>query len=109
MKKPPHDYPRPLQVSLVWPIIFLLGCLFLVIFPVIQAPMDTAIGIGIMLSGLPVYFIFVQLRGKIPFIDKIMGKLKDVLSKTSNCSFLDNATIFAQKLLLVLPSDKKGN
>ncbi|KAI6177348.1 hypothetical protein M3Y97_00897300 [Aphelenchoides bicaudatus] len=89
--KPPSEHHRPLQVSLVWPIIFLLGCLFLVIFPVIQAPMDTAIGIGIMLTGIPVYFVFVQLRGKIAFIDKIM----------------DDVTIFAQKLLLVLPSDKK--
>ncbi|KAI6229397.1 hypothetical protein M3Y95_00526800 [Aphelenchoides besseyi] len=91
VSKPPRDYPRPLQVSLVWPIIFLLGCLFLVIFPVIQAPMDTAIGIGIMLTGLPVYFLFIQLRGKIGFIDHLM----------------DDVTIFAQKLLLVVPSEKK--
>ncbi|KAI6202494.1 hypothetical protein M3Y96_00954900 [Aphelenchoides besseyi] len=91
VSKPPRDYPRPLQVSLVWPIIFLLGCLFLVIFPVIQAPMDTAIGIGIMLTGLPVYFLFIQLRGKISFIDHLM----------------DDVTIFAQKLLLVVPSEKK--
>ncbi|KAI6239164.1 hypothetical protein M3Y99_00620600 [Aphelenchoides fujianensis] len=91
VKKPPRDYPRPLQVSLVWPVIFLLGCLFLVIFPVVQAPMDTAIGIGIMLTGLPVYVVFVQLREKIAFIDRIM----------------DDATIFAQKLLLVVPTDKK--
>jgi hypothetical protein len=73
VKKPPRDYPRPLQVHLIWPIVFLAGCLFLIIFPVIQAPMDTAVGIGIFLTGLPVYFIFVQYRGKVAFIDKIMG------------------------------------
>uniref|UniRef100_A0A1I7SFK9 Large neutral amino acids transporter small subunit 2 n=1 Tax=Bursaphelenchus xylophilus TaxID=6326 RepID=A0A1I7SFK9_BURXY len=89
--KPPKDYPRPLQVGLAWPIIFLLGCVFLIVFPIIQAPMDTAIGIGIMLTGLPVYLIFVQYRRKVPFIDNIM----------------DEATVFAQKLLLVVPTEKK--
>lgn len=91
VKQPPRDYPRPLQVSLVFPIIFLVGCVFLVVFPVIQAPMDTAIGISIMLTGLPVYFLFVQLQGKIKIVDRVM----------------DDVTLFAQKLLLVLPSEKK--
>ncbi|CAD5216601.1 unnamed protein product [Bursaphelenchus okinawaensis] len=89
--KPPKDYPRPLQVGLVWPIIFLLGCVFLIVFPIIQAPMDTAIGIGIMLTGVPVYFIFVLYRRKVPFIDRVM----------------DDATVFAQKLFLVVPTEKK--
>ncbi|KAH7719123.1 amino acid permease [Aphelenchoides avenae] len=51
VKQPPSTHPRPLQVNLAFPIIFLLGCAFLVIFPVIQAPLDTAIGIGIMLTN----------------------------------------------------------
>ncbi|KAI6170455.1 Large neutral amino acids transporter small subunit 2 [Aphelenchoides fujianensis] len=40
--------PRPLQVSLVWPVIFLLGCLFL-------STVGMATGIGGTRPGLPVY------------------------------------------------------
>jgi L-type amino acid transporter 8 len=93
VKKPPSKFERPLKVNLIFPIIFLLGCAFLVIFPVIQAPLDTAIGIGIMLTGIPVYFVFVRLQDKIPFLGHLM----------------DEATLFTQKLLLVIPTDKKEN
>ncbi|KAI1725709.1 amino acid permease domain-containing protein [Ditylenchus destructor] len=89
-KQPPSEYPRPLQVHLAFPIIFLIGCAFLVIFPVIQAPMDTAIGIGIMLTGLPVYFLFINLKGKLRIVDHIM----------------DDVTLFSQKLMLVVPEKK---
>uniref|UniRef100_A0A915ERL8 Uncharacterized protein n=1 Tax=Ditylenchus dipsaci TaxID=166011 RepID=A0A915ERL8_9BILA len=91
VKQPPRDYPRPLQVNLFFPIVFLIGCIFLVVFPIYQAPMDTAIGIGIMMTGLPAYFLFVFLQGKIRIVDVIM----------------DEVTLFAQKLLLVLPVEKK--
>ena len=89
--RPPRDHPRPLQVNLIFPIIFLLGCLFLVVFPIIQAPLDTAIGISIMLTGLPVYYLCIKLQGKIKFVDAIM----------------DHVTLFTQKLLLVLPVSEK--
>ncbi|VDK47421.1 unnamed protein product [Anisakis simplex] len=41
VKQPPKDYPRPLQVNLFWPFLFLAGCVFLVVFPIYQAPVDT--------------------------------------------------------------------
>ncbi|VDM39207.1 unnamed protein product [Toxocara canis] len=77
IKQPPKDYPRPLQVNLFWPILFLAGCIFLVVFPIYQAPVDTAIGIGIMLSGVPVYFLFVYWAGKIACFDRFMGKVSN--------------------------------
>ncbi|KAL3071010.1 hypothetical protein niasHS_016208 [Heterodera schachtii] len=93
VSKPPRDYPRPLQVNMVFPVIFLIGCIFLVVFPMYQAPLDTAIGIGIMLSGLPVYFLFIEWRDKIPHINSMM----------------DSFTLFMQKLLLVVPGEKKDS
>jgi hypothetical protein len=33
ISKPPRDYPRPLKVNMIFPVIFLAGCMFLVIFP----------------------------------------------------------------------------
>lgn len=79
VKQPPSKYARPLKVNLAFPILFLIGCVFLVVMPIIQAPVDTAIGIGIMLSGLPVYFLCVYWQGKLKCIDNFMGKLWSVL------------------------------
>uniref|UniRef100_A0A183BUU5 EF-hand domain-containing protein n=1 Tax=Globodera pallida TaxID=36090 RepID=A0A183BUU5_GLOPA len=83
ISKPPRDYPRPLQVNMVFPVVFLIGCIFLVVFPMYQAPLDTAIGIGIMLTGLPVYFLFIEWRDKIPHLDSMMGlKKTDIIHNT---------------------------
>lgn len=93
IKQPPKDYPRPLQVNLFWPILFLAGCVFLVVFPMYQTPVDTAIGLGIMMTGLPVYFLFVHFAGKFPVID----------------SFMNGLTVSLQKLLLVVPTKDKDD
>jgi len=92
VRQPPKDYPRPLKVNLIWPIIFLLGCLFLVVFPIIQAPVDTAIGISIMLSGVPVFYLCVYWQNK----PKAIG------------GFMDSLTTTVQKILLVVPGRKEA-
>lgn len=46
-------------MNIVFPIIFLIGCVFLVVVPIYAAPFDAAIGLGIMLSSIPVYLIFI--------------------------------------------------
>lgn len=62
------------QVNIVWPIIFLLGCIFLVVFPMYQEPLDTAIGLGIMASGVPVYAVFVWWKSKPRFFMRFVGE-----------------------------------
>lgn len=93
IKQPPNKYPRPLQVNLVWPILFLSGCIFLVVFPMYQAPVDTAIGIGIMMTGLPIYFLCVYHAGKFSAVD----------------SFMNSFTLSIQKLLLVVPTKENDD
>jgi hypothetical protein len=46
-------------VNIVFPIIFLIGCVFLVVVPIYAAPVDAAIGLGIMLTSVPVYFALI--------------------------------------------------
>lgn len=46
-------------MNIVFPIIFLVGCVFLVVVPIYAAPIDAAIGLGIMLSSIPVYLVFI--------------------------------------------------
>ncbi|KRZ68331.1 Y+L amino acid transporter 1, partial [Trichinella papuae] len=77
--------PRVIKVNLIFPILFFAGCIFLVVVPIIAEPADTAIGIAIMLSGIPVYFLFIKFRPE--FISR----------------FSEKTTISMQKLLMAIP------
>ncbi|KAK9737189.1 Amino acid permease [Popillia japonica] len=59
-KKP--DMPRPIKVNLIIPVLFLLCCAFLIILPIPMQPWNTAIGVGITLSGIPFYYLCVKSR-----------------------------------------------
>ncbi|KRZ13848.1 Y+L amino acid transporter 1, partial [Trichinella zimbabwensis] len=86
-----HRTPFPatiITVNLIFPILFFAGCIFLVVVPIIAEPADTAIGIAIMLSGIPVYFLFIKFRPE--FISR----------------FSEKTTISMQKLLMAIPEVK---
>lgn len=46
------EMPRPIKVNLAIPILFLICCAFLVIFPIPEKPWHAVIGIAITLSGI---------------------------------------------------------
>lgn len=83
--------PRPIKVNLVFPIIFFTGCCALVIVPIIGAPKDTAIGLFIMLTGVPIYLVFVAWKNK-----------PRCLNVMATC-----VTTFLQKLFMVVDDNKK--
>ena len=60
-------------MPLVFPIVFFLGCVFLVVVPIAAAPVDTAIGLGIMLTSVPVYLFFIAWKNKPPAFDRAVG------------------------------------
>ncbi|KAJ8336574.1 hypothetical protein SKAU_G00377940 [Synaphobranchus kaupii] len=66
---------RPIKVSLVWPVIYLLFWAFLLTFSLYSEPVVCGIGLAIMLSGVPVYFLGVYWHNKPQcfnaFIDKM--------------------------------------
>jgi len=85
------DLPRPLKVSMFFPILFCLASLFLVIVPFYSDTKESLIGTAILLTGVPIYFLFVYLKpGQRPFI----------LTKAS-----EDCTCFLQKLSPVAISE----
>ncbi|KAL3208069.1 hypothetical protein MRX96_009665 [Rhipicephalus microplus] len=54
---------RPIKVNIILPILFFLISLFLVVLPFFSQPLETSIGAGIMLSGIPVYFLTIYWKG----------------------------------------------
>ena len=52
------NMPRPYKTwgYPVVPVIFILFAIWLMLNTIVEAPRDAAIGVGIMLSGLPIYF-----------------------------------------------------
>ncbi|KRX78997.1 Y+L amino acid transporter 1 [Trichinella sp. T6] len=81
------DAPRTIKVNLMFPFVFLVGCLFLVVVPVVAAPIDTIIGLGITFTSVPIYFLFIKHR-------------PEVLS-----NFSGSVSMFTQKFFLAVPEE----
>lgn len=61
-KKP--DMARPIKVNLIFPVIYLLFWAFLLVFSLWSEPVVCGIGLAIMLTGVPVYFLGVHWQNK---------------------------------------------
>lgn len=80
---------RPIKVSLILPVFFILACLFLIAVSFWKTPVECGIGFGIILSGLPVYFLGVSWKNKPKWL------LQGIFSTTVLC----------QKLMQVVPQE----
>lgn len=83
------DAPRPFNAGLVAPIVFIVAISALTLINIIFNPIDILVGVLILLSGLPIYWIFVLNR------------------PASVDQFSRSITIYLQKLFLVAPDSSK--
>ncbi|CAF3552005.1 unnamed protein product [Adineta steineri] len=83
------DTPRPFHAGLIAPIVFITAMSVLTLANIIYNTLDIIVGLFILLSGLPVYWVFVLKRS--PSIDK----------------FSRSISIYLQKLLLIVPENNK--
>ncbi|XP_051153183.1 Y+L amino acid transporter 2 isoform X2 [Leptopilina boulardi] len=84
------NLPRPIKVNLAFPIVYILATLFVTIVPMYASPLDTGYGCLMILSSVPVYFLFIAWKKKPKFFQ--IGVV--------------NFTKFLQKIMLVVGKSK---
>ncbi|XP_061428143.1 large neutral amino acids transporter small subunit 2-like isoform X1 [Lethenteron reissneri] len=80
------DIPRPIKVSVAFPIVYLLFWAFLLIFSLVSEPVVCGVGLAIMLTGVPVYYMAVYWHNKPKCLD----------------SFVECITYLCQKMCVVV-------
>ncbi|XP_069020469.1 large neutral amino acids transporter small subunit 2 [Embiotoca jacksoni] len=75
------DLYRPIKVSLVWPVIYLLFWAFLLAFSLYSEPKVCFISLAVTLTGIPVYFLGVYWENKPQCADIAIGKMTHLCQK----------------------------
>ncbi|XP_041988376.1 large neutral amino acids transporter small subunit 2 [Aricia agestis] len=82
---------RPIKVNIVIPFVFLIAIGCLVIIPAITKPMDTAIGLAILLSGIPVYYACVKWESKPECYNALSGCVLRFFQKLCSCNYVESS------------------
>merc|ERR1719284_1525817 len=75
------DWERPIRVNLIFPIVYILATIFITVVPMIVTPVETAIGLAIIATAIPVYFIFIAWKNKPAAIQKLSSGVTTMMQK----------------------------
>ena len=78
---------RPIKVNLIFPILYLSMTLVITILPMVASPVETSIGLLMILTSVPVYLVLVKWRSKPRWLEKMST----------------DSTNWLMRLLLVMP------
>lgn len=70
------DLVRPIRVNLFWPILYLLATVFVTVVPMYASPVETGYGCLMILTSVPVYFIFISWTKKPKKFQQAMGEYR---------------------------------
>jgi amino acid transporter len=77
------DAKRPIKVNIMFPIIFLITCGFLVISSCYVSPWEVGIGTLIIISGIPVYYL--TIHHPVPALTRLSAQFNLFCSKLFLC------------------------
>lgn len=80
-------------MNLVWPVIYLLFWAFLLVFSLYSEPVVCGVGLAIMMTGVPVYFLGVYWENKPQCCDIALGKAIEKLANLIIVSLESNLSI----------------
>ncbi|XP_021934538.1 Y+L amino acid transporter 2 [Zootermopsis nevadensis] len=83
------DAERPIKVNIIFPIIFFIICLFLVTLPFYVSPWEVGIGLVLIVSGVPVYLIFIYWKNKPFWLIRTSDAFNQVCAKMFLCVLED--------------------
>merc|ERR1719192_2625992 len=75
------EWERPIKVNYIFPVVYILATIFITIVPMIASPIETGIGIGIIATGIPVYFVFIYWKNKPRIIQKMSVGFTQLVQK----------------------------
>ncbi|XP_072880063.1 Y+L amino acid transporter 2 [Hemitrygon akajei] len=86
------DLPRPVKLSLIFPIIYCMCSLFLVVTPLFSDTINSLVGIAVALSGAPVYFFCVYLppEKQPKCLEKLLRIISLYMQKLALCCLTEN-------------------
>lgn len=87
------EWERPIKVHLFWPIIYIIATLVIITVPILSEPKSTIMGCVIIATGVPVYYVFIVWKTKPRFFSVTLDKITHAL----------------QKIMVVVPPEKKNN
>lgn len=87
------DWERPIKIPIFLPYLYIVATIFITFFPMVSDPFSTMMGTLMILTSVPVYFLFIGWKSKPKWL--------------SGC--LDGITLFVQKLMIVVPPERKDD